>query len=84
MPTSRAVPTASQSPDATGTLCLVYDAIAEGRGSIPQVVLGYVKLALEANWRVTCVANMLDDSIKNHVEWLPLYIPPKSFLVQWL
>lgn len=66
------------------TLCMVYDAISQGRGSIPQVALGYVKVALEANWRVTCVANDLDASIKDHVEWLPLQIPPAGFLVKWL
>ncbi len=66
------------------TLCMVYDAIADGRGSIPHIALGYVKLALNAGWRVTCVTAILDDSIKNHVKWLPLYIPPKGFMIQWL
>ena len=66
------------------TLCMVYDAIADGRGSIPHIVLGYVKLALEAGWRVTCVANEIDPSLQGEVEWLPLHIPPKSFLVKWL
>ena len=63
---------------------MVYDAIASSRGSIPQVALGYVKVALEAGWRVTCVANDLDPSIKGEVEWLPLRIPPAGFLVKWL
>ena len=66
------------------TLCMVYDAIADGRGSIPQIALGYVKLALDAGWRVTCVTGDLDDSVQGQVEWLPLYIPPKGFLIQWL
>ena len=63
---------------------MVYDAIADGRGSIPHIALGYVKLALDAGWRVTCVAGDLDDSVRDRVEWLPLTIPPKGFLIQWL
>ena len=63
---------------------MVYDAIAQGYGSIPQVALGYVQLALENGWRVTCVANALDQSIKNEVEWLPLRILPLGFLVKWV
>lgn len=63
---------------------MIYDAIAPGRGSIPQVALGYVQVALEAGWRVTCVANELDGSIQNEVEWLHLHIPAKGFLVKWL
>lgn len=63
---------------------MVYDAIANGHGSIPQIALGYVKVALEAGWRVTCVARDIDESIRSEVEWLPLYVPPLLFLVQWL
>lgn len=66
------------------TLCMVYDAIAEGHGSIPKIALGYVKVALNAGWRVTCVARDLDDSVIPEVEWLPLHVPAKAFLVQWL
>lgn len=68
----------------TPTLCMIYDAIAEGHGSIPKIALGYVKVALKAGWRVTCVARDLDPSLQGEVEWLPLYVPPKAFFVQWV
>jgi glycosyltransferase involved in cell wall biosynthesis len=74
----------STSNQGASTLCMVYDAIAEGHGSIPGIALGYVKAALNDGWQVTCIARDLDDSLRNEVEWLPLHVPAKAFLVQWL
>jgi glycosyltransferase involved in cell wall biosynthesis len=60
--------------------------IFEGIGpysAIGRVSMQGVQLALEAGWEVTVVAKYLDESLRDKVEWLPLYVPPKLFFLQW-
>ena len=65
------------------TLCMVHNTIGT-QSSIAKIALWGVQQALNAGWQVTVVANDIDKSLLNDVEWLPLYVPPKAFLVQWL
>ncbi|RYX82261.1 glycosyltransferase [bacterium] len=66
------------------SLCMVYDAIATGYGSIPQLAMAQVKRALSAGWKVSCVCQHLDESLKSEVEHLPLHVPSHVFTYQWL
>lgn len=66
------------------TLCMVYDAIGDSHASIPNLAKWEVQQALEKGWQVTCVCRDLDESLRGHVEHLPLHIPPKAFAVKWL
>jgi glycogen(starch) synthase len=54
------------------------------QSSIAKISAWGVRQALKAGWRVTVVANDLDESLRADVEWLPLYVPPRLFLVRWL
>ena len=65
------------------TLCMVHNTIGT-QSSIAKIALWGVRQALNAGWQVTVVANDVDKSLLSEVEWLPLYVPPKAFLVQWL
>lgn len=66
------------------SLCLVYDAIAQGYGSIPQLVLDQARRALERGWRVTCVCQHLEPDLRGEVEHIPLHVPRHVFAFQWL
>lgn len=63
---------------------MVYDSIASGHGSIPQLALAQVRRALDANWKVTCVCRDLEADLKREVEHLPLHVPRFVFAWQWL
>lgn len=65
------------------TLCMVHNAVGT-QNAIAKIAFGSVRHALDAGWRVTVVAQHLDRSLVNEVEWLPLYVPPRLFLLQWL
>lgn len=66
------------------TLCLVYDAIGQGYGSIPQLILAQARRALERGWRVTCVCQHLEPDLRGEVEHIPLHVPRRVFAFQWL
>lgn len=66
------------------TLCLVYDVIARGFGSIPQLVRDQALRAVERGWRVTCVCNFLEPGLEEQVEHLPLHVPRRLFAFQWV
>ncbi len=68
---------------AAPTLCMVHNAVGT-QNAIAKVAMSGVREALSAGWRVTVVADELDESLRGEVEWLPLYVPPRLFLVQWL
>lgn len=65
------------------TLCMVHNNV-DDRSSIGKVAKWGVEQALAGGWRVTVVARDLDASLVNDVEWLPLYVPPRLHLFQWL
>ena len=55
-----------------------------GQASIGKIARQEVEFALNAGWQVTVVANYLDPVLQREVEWLRLYVPPRSFAFQWL
>lgn len=65
------------------TLCMIFEAIGN-YSAIAKVAFGEVQLALNAGWKVTVVAKQLDESLQGQVEWLPLYVPPRGFLLKWV
>jgi glycosyltransferase involved in cell wall biosynthesis len=52
--------------------------------SIARVAQWAVEHALDAGWKVTVVAQQLDESLYGRVEWLRLYKPKRMFAYQWL
>lgn len=65
------------------TLCMIFEAIGP-YSAIGKVAMSGVRTALDAGWRVTVVAKLLDESLRDEVEWLRLYVPPRLFFVQWV
>jgi glycosyltransferase involved in cell wall biosynthesis len=65
------------------TLCVIHEAISSD-SAIAKVAMAQVRIALEAGWRVSVVAKYLDESLRDRVEWLPLYVPRRAFAVKWL
>ncbi|MDR3707769.1 MAG: glycosyltransferase family 4 protein [Capsulimonadaceae bacterium] len=65
------------------TLCMVHEGIGN-YSAIARVAASGVRQALAAGWRVTVVAERLDESLAKQVEWLKLYVPRKVFAVKWL
>ncbi len=64
------------------SLCVIFEAIGP-YSAIGKVAMRDVQIALEAGWQVTVVAKFLDESLRDKVEWLRLYVPPRLFFVQW-
>lgn len=61
--------------------------IHEGVGdqsAIAKVAMWGVRQALRAGWRVSVVANVLDEKLRGDVEWLRLFVPTRVFLLKWL
>ena len=65
------------------TLCMICERIG-GQASIGKIARQEVEAALAAGWQVTVAANALDSALQREVEWLRLYVPPRSFAFQWL
>lgn len=65
------------------TLCLIHEGIGP-YNAIAKIAMGQVRSALESGWRVTVVAKLLDESLRQEVEWLKLYVPPRLLLAQWM
>ena len=55
----------------------------DGASSIGKIAGWAVRTALSDGWRVTVVARDLDDELRPHVDWRPLYVPPRIHAVQW-
>ncbi len=68
---------------AARTLCIVHEGIGP-YNAIAKIAMSQVRAALEAGWRVSVVAKHLDESLRDHVEWLRLYVPRRLFFVQWV
>ena len=65
------------------SLCIISEGIGP-YGAIPKVAFGQVEAAVAGGWRVTVVAKRLHESLRDRVEWRPLYVPPRGFALQWL
>lgn len=65
------------------TLCMIFEHIT-ATNAIGKVAIAGIKVALEAGWSVTAVANTLDETLQSQVEWLPLTVPKRLYLVKWL
>ena len=61
--------------------------IHEGIGNqsaIARVAMWGVQRALNAGWKVSVVANVLEKSLQADVEWLRLSVPRRGFLLKWI
>ncbi len=65
------------------TLCMIHEGIGN-QSAIAKVAMWGVRQALKAGWKVSVVANLLDEELRDEVEWLRLYVPPRVFLLKWL
>jgi glycosyltransferase involved in cell wall biosynthesis len=62
---------------------MIFEAIGP-YNAIGKVAVNSIRVALDAGYKVTVVAKRLDESLRREVEWLPLYVPPRLFYVQWI
>lgn len=63
-------------------LCMIFEAIGPFN-AIGKIAMAEVEIALEAGWEVTVVAKLLDESLRDRVEWIKLYCPSRGFILQW-
>ena len=64
------------------TYCLIFESVNTTSG-IGRVTMADLKIAMDANYQVAVVAQNLDMNLAKEVEWLPLYVPPRGFLLKW-
>jgi glycosyltransferase involved in cell wall biosynthesis len=64
-------------------LCLIHEAISHD-SAIAKVALLHARTALDAGWKVSVVAQRLEESIRDRVEWLKLHVPARSFFYKWV
>ena len=62
--------------------CLIFEDVGTNTG-IGRVVSADLRIALNAGYQVSVVAQNLDQEFRDHVNWLPLYVPPRGFLLKW-
>lgn len=67
----------------SGSLCVVHNNV-DSRSSIGKIAKWGVEQALEGGWHVTVVARDLDRSLAGQVRHLPLHVPRRLHLYQWL
>lgn len=65
------------------TLCMIHEGIGDFN-AISKIAKMGIQIALDAGFKVSCVAQRLDEELAERVEWLPLYVPPKVFAYKWL
>ena len=65
------------------TLCMIHEGVGN-QSAIAKVAMDGVRHALRAGWQVSVVAKILEPSLRAEVEWLPLFVPPRGFLLKWL
>lgn len=65
------------------TYCKVFQAVGDFSAIARGTALD-CRILLEANYRVSVVAQSIDPELKKEVEWLPLHVPKRGFAVQWL
>jgi glycosyltransferase involved in cell wall biosynthesis len=65
------------------TYCKVFEAVGDysaiGRGAALDC-----RILLEAGYKVTVVSKFIDGELRKEVDWIPLYVPPRGFALQWL
>ena len=64
-------------------LCMAHECCGP-YNAIGRVAMNGVNVALEAGWKVTVIANRIDESLLPRVEFVPLYVPPRVFALKWL
>jgi glycosyltransferase involved in cell wall biosynthesis len=64
------------------SLCHIFEAVGP-YSAIGKVAMSDIRIALDAGYEVTVIAKRLDESLRPHVAWLPLYVPPRGFFFQW-
>src|SRR5579871_3520186 len=64
-------------------LCVIHEAIGK-QSAIARVAASGVRQALAAGWKVSVVAQLLDPELRDQVDWLPLFVPRRLFLLKWL
>ena len=69
--------------DRPPTLCMLFEAIGP-YNAIGKIVTAEVEAILKAGWQVTVVTKLLDPSLRDRVEWIKLFVPPRGFALQWL
>jgi glycosyltransferase involved in cell wall biosynthesis len=65
------------------SLCMIFEGIGP-YNAIGKIAMAEVRAALGAGFHVSVVADRLDESLRDHVQWLKLYRPPRGFALQWL
>jgi glycosyltransferase involved in cell wall biosynthesis len=65
------------------SLCIIFEAIGP-YSAIAKIAATDVRIALDAGYDVTVVAKLLDESLRDKVKWVKLYVPPRGFALQWL
>jgi glycosyltransferase involved in cell wall biosynthesis len=51
--------------------------------AIGKVAMSDVRVALNAGFEVTVISKLLHSSLRPHVTWFPMYVPPRLFYLQW-
>jgi len=69
-------------PAEVRTICVIHGGVDDD-SAINRIAKHVVLGALDRGWRVTVLAQQLDVSLRNDVEWLRLYVPPRLHAVQW-
>ncbi len=65
------------------TYCMIFEAVGP-YSAIGRVAVNNIRVAQEAGYKITVVAKRLDESLRDEVEWLPLFVPPKFFYLKWV
>ena len=65
------------------TLCIVHNTIGT-HSAIAKIAMYTLEQALDAGYQVTAVANEIAPELLDRVEWLPLHVPKRLHLYQWL
>src|SRR5947208_1674613 len=65
------------------SLCMIFEATGSFN-AIGKVAMTGGGVALGAGYEVTVFAKRMEERLKKHVEWIPMYVPPRGFALQWL
>lgn len=65
------------------SLCMISETVGT-HNAIGKIAAAEVRAALDAGFRVSVVAHRLEAPLRDRVEWLKLYNPPRGFAVKWL
>ncbi|RYG72378.1 hypothetical protein EON80_04220, partial [bacterium] len=65
------------------TFCKVFEAVGDYSAIARGAALD-CRILLDAGYKVTVVSKLIDEQLRKEVDWLPLYVPPRGFALQWL